>query len=90
MRARPEQIHLEDLSDASLGKLLVLPANVRLDWKVIARYKHSSLFGLVITNRGKSFITLTPGGDPIRLFVVTEAAAKKARAFVRSEPPQGH
>ncbi len=24
-----------------LGKLLVLPANVRLDWKVIARYKHS-------------------------------------------------
>jgi hypothetical protein len=33
---------LEDLSDASfLGKVLVLPANVRLDWKVIARYKHS-------------------------------------------------
>ena len=39
---------------------------------------------------GKSFITLTPGGDLIKLFVVTEAAAKKARAFVRSEPPQGH
>jgi hypothetical protein len=35
-----------------LGKLLVLPANVRLDWKVIARYKHSSLFGLVISNEG--------------------------------------
>jgi hypothetical protein len=36
------------LQDASfLGELLVLPANVRLDWKVIARYKHSSLFGLV-------------------------------------------
>ena len=35
---------LECLSDASfLGKLLVLTANVRLDWKVIARYKHSSL-----------------------------------------------
>ena len=30
-----------DLSDASfLGKLLVLAATVRLDWKVIARYKH--------------------------------------------------
>ncbi len=29
------------LPDASfLGKLLVLPANVRLDWKVVARYKH--------------------------------------------------
>jgi len=38
-----------------LGKLLVLPANVRLDWKVIAWYKHSSLFGLVISNEGKKF-----------------------------------
>jgi hypothetical protein len=29
-----------NLSDASFsGKLLVLPATVRLDWKVIARYK---------------------------------------------------
>jgi hypothetical protein len=38
----------EHLSDASfLGKLLVLPANVRLDCKVIARYKDSSLLGLV-------------------------------------------
>ncbi len=52
---------MEDLSDASfLGKLLVLPANVRLDWKVIARYKHSSLFGLVVYSKEKSFITLTP------------------------------
>ncbi len=33
-----------------LGKLQVLPANVRQDWKVIARYKHSSLFGLIISN----------------------------------------
>ncbi len=61
MRARPEQTQLEDLSDASLlGKLLVLPGNVRLDWKVIARYKYSSLFGLVVSNEEKSFITLTP------------------------------
>jgi hypothetical protein len=45
LRARPEPTQLEHLSDASfLGKLLVLPANVRLDWKAIARYKHSSLF----------------------------------------------
>ena len=35
--------------------LLVLPANVRLDWKVIARYKHSSLLGLVIIDEGKKF-----------------------------------
>ncbi len=47
---------MEHLLDASfLGKLLVLPANVRLYWKVIAKYKHSSLFGLVIKNEGKKF-----------------------------------
>ncbi len=47
------------LSHASfLGKLLVLPANVRLDWKVIARYKHSSLFGLDISNEGKKFYNI--------------------------------
>ncbi len=47
---------LEHLTDASfLGKLLVLAANVRLDWKVIARYKHSSLFGLVVSNEEKKF-----------------------------------
>jgi hypothetical protein len=55
LRAKPELTQLEHLSDASfLGKLLVLPTNVRLDWKVIARYKHSSLFGLVISDEGKS------------------------------------
>jgi hypothetical protein len=41
-----------------LGKLLVLPANVKLDRKVIARYKHSSLFGLVITNEEKKFYNI--------------------------------
>jgi hypothetical protein len=40
----------------------VLPANVRLDWEVIASYKHSSLFGLVDSDEGKSFITLAPAG----------------------------
>ncbi len=56
MLVRPEQTQMEDLSDAPfLGKLLVLPANVRLDWKVIARYKHSRLFGLIISNEGKKF-----------------------------------
>jgi hypothetical protein len=48
---------LEDLSEAFLfGKLTVFPANVRLDWKVIARYKYSSLFGLFVSNEEKSFI----------------------------------
>ncbi len=56
MGVRPEPTQLEHLSDASfLGKLLVLPANVRLDWKVIARYKCSSLLGLVVIDEGKKF-----------------------------------
>ncbi len=68
-RVRPEPAQLERLSDASfLGKLLALPAKVRLDWKVIARYKHSSIFGLIIGNKEKSFITLTPGANVVILF----------------------
>jgi hypothetical protein len=52
----PEPTQLKHISDDSfLGKLLVFPANVRLDWKVIARYKHSSLFGLVVSDKGKKF-----------------------------------
>jgi hypothetical protein len=40
LRARPEQTQFEDLSDASfLAKLLVLPANVKLDWKVFVDAK---------------------------------------------------
>ena len=59
MKARPEPTQLECLSNASfLGKLLVLPANVRLDWKVIARYKHCSLFGLIVNNEGKKFYNI--------------------------------
>ncbi len=56
MRTRPEPTQLEYLSDASfLGKLLVFPANVRLDWKVIASYKHFSLFGLIDSDEEKKF-----------------------------------
>jgi hypothetical protein len=59
LRARPEQTQLEDLSDVSfLGKLLVLPANVRQDWKVFVRCKHSSLFYLVISNKEKKFYNI--------------------------------
>ncbi len=39
----------------------MLPANDKLDWKVIASYEHSSLFGLVVSNEGKSFIILATG-----------------------------
>jgi hypothetical protein len=46
-----------NLSDVSfLDKLLELPANVRLDWKVIAGYKHSSLFGLIGSDEAKKFL----------------------------------
>ncbi len=59
MRARPEPTQLEHLSDAFfLGKLLVLPAIVRLYWKVIVRYKQFSLFGLVINNEEKKFYNI--------------------------------
>ena len=56
MRARPEPTQMEHISAASfLGKLIVLLANVRLDWNVIARFKHSSLFGHVFCNEEKKF-----------------------------------
>jgi len=73
LRARPEPTQLEHISDASfLGKLLVLPENVRLDWKVIARYKHSSLFGLVISNEGNKFYNI----DTCRSFVAKNGDKK--------------
>ncbi len=61
---------MECLSDTSfLGKLLVVPANIRLDWKVIARYKHSSLIGLVISDEEKKhFVALAHGVNVIKLF----------------------
>jgi hypothetical protein len=59
LRARAEPTQLEHLSDTSLlGKLLELPENVRLDCKVIASYKHSSLFGLIISGKGKTFYNI--------------------------------
>ncbi len=59
MRARPEPTQLEHLLDAYfLGKLLVFPANVGLDWKVIASYKHSSLFVLIDSDEGKKFYNI--------------------------------
>ena len=61
MRARPGPTQLEHLSDASfLGKLLVFPLNVRIDQKVIASYKHSSLFGLMDSEEGKKFYYIGP------------------------------
>jgi hypothetical protein len=36
----------------------VFPPNVRLYWKVIATYKHSSLFGLSDSEEGKKFYNI--------------------------------
>ncbi len=41
----------------------MLLANVRLDWKVIARYKHSGLFGLIVSNKEKRFYNIGPRSD---------------------------
>jgi hypothetical protein len=37
---------------------LVFPPNDRLDWKVIASYKHSSFFGLIDSDKGKKFYNI--------------------------------
>ncbi len=62
MRARPEPTQLEHLSDAYfLGKLIVLPANVRLDWKVIASPNTPAYWASSTVMQEKCFIKLTPG-----------------------------
>ncbi len=58
-----------------LGKLLVLQAIVRLDWKVIARY--SSLFGLVISNEGNKFYNIDTTCLCYETFIfITDVGAK--------------
>ncbi len=56
LRARPEPTQLEHLSDASyLGKLLVFPANVRLDWKVNASTHILAYFASSTVTKEKGF-----------------------------------
>jgi hypothetical protein len=71
-------MQLERLSDASfLGKLLVLLANVRLDWKEIARYQHSGLFGLIVSDEEKKFYNIDTWCQRGNTFVfVTDEEAK--------------
>jgi hypothetical protein len=66
---RPEPTQLEHLLDASfLSKLLVLLANVRQNWKVIARYKDSSLFDLYDSSKGKKFYIIDTRGQCYKTF----------------------
>ena len=48
----------------------VLPANVRLDWRVIARHEHSSLFGLVFCNEEKKFYNIDTWGQCYEKYTV--------------------
>jgi len=70
-----EPTELEQLSDASLlGKLLVLPANVRLDWKIIASTNALAYLAASSATKEKRFITLTPGANVIKLFTALSYA----------------
>ncbi len=69
MRARSEPTQLKHLSDVSfMGKLLVLAAIVRLDWKVIASANTLAYMASSTVRKEKCFITLTPGANVIKLF----------------------
>jgi hypothetical protein len=69
---------LEQLSDASfLGKLLVFPVNIRLDWKVITSTNTQAYLASSSVMKEKSFITLTPGLKVVKpFFFVADAAAE--------------
>jgi hypothetical protein len=61
----------------------VLPANVGLDWKVLAKYKHSSLFGLFISNEEKKFYNIDTRCQYYKtIFSSTDAELKKGRERV--------
>ncbi len=82
LMARPEPAQLEHLSDTSfLGKLLVFPPNVRLHWKVIASYKHSSLFGHIVSDENKFYKNLKPDRRPTPGSSPTTARASKFRTW---------
>jgi hypothetical protein len=60
-----------------LVKLLMLPANVRQDWKVIAMFKHFCLFGLVVSNEGNFFYNIDTRSQYHQSFLfVTDKGAK--------------
>jgi hypothetical protein len=73
-----------------LVKLLVLPTNVRLGWKVTARYKHSSLFGLVISNEEKKLYnidTRNVNGGLTMSFPTDTGHSMQLQATHRPVPP---
>jgi hypothetical protein len=65
---------VEHLKAAPLGEALALLANIRLSWKGFGRNKHSSLFGLYLVMKKKSFIKIKMLEN--FLFFVTDAQDK--------------
>ncbi len=62
MRVRQEPTLVKHLSGSALkGRLLALPTSNRLDWKILARRKLSSLIRKFVTYGRKFFITLALG-----------------------------
>ncbi len=47
---------------------LALPSNSKTQLEKVSKDKKSSLFDLIISNEGKSFITFTPGVSVIKPF----------------------
>ncbi len=64
-RANPIGVHFRCFF---LGSAPCVTGNIKIDWKVIASYKHSSLFGIVISSEGKKFYKLDPWGLHYKTF----------------------
>ncbi len=56
--------------------------------KILVVDKHSSLFCLTVSDEEKSFIRLTPGANPIKLFTVVIANFRNKLVFVPAKPFQ--
>jgi hypothetical protein len=85
LRARPEPTQLEHLSDASiLGKILVCPPNVILDWKVIASYKHSCLFYCSNDKRKKGFYDIDTRISSVTTSMTASSLSKVSQARMGS------
>ncbi len=48
----------------------MFPANVRLDWKVIATYKWSTVFDLDVSDEGKKFYNIDTSGLYYKSFTI--------------------
>jgi hypothetical protein len=51
----------------------------------LVRDKHSSLFGLIDNDEEKSFLTLIPSGNLIKLFTSSLMKWHKARVFIHGK-----